>query len=200
MQKKIADVLSKFSDLPPKSEGLTRNYHLKKDLKVMWQSFLLSFLFSLQRVPANKKPPCIRNRSRFSYKTMDKTKGCCSKTIGCTWKSGFLFARTRCSSMEAPSKAFLLFFLAPCLPKDESAQKSNGRWFFRHFFTQYLFHRSRNNRRDKLRSKLSREKMFGQPHLKLPRWCSVRGTNNFPLSSLEALKMRTRNSRSFRSQ
>ena len=30
-----------------------------------------------------------------------------------------------------------------------------------------LFHRSRNNRRDKLRSKFWREKMFRKPHLKL---------------------------------
>ena len=51
---------------------------------------------ALQRIPSNKKPPCIRNRSQFSYKTMDKTMGYCSKTIGCTQKSGFLFAGTRC--------------------------------------------------------------------------------------------------------
>ena len=50
-------------------------------------------------------------------------------------------------------------------------------WFFRHFFAPYLFHRSRNNRRDKLRSKFWREKMFRKPHLKLLRWFSVYGTN-----------------------
>ena len=44
-----------------------------------------------QRVPANKKPPCIRTRSQLSYKTMNKTIGYRSKTIGCTQKSGFLF-------------------------------------------------------------------------------------------------------------
>ena len=52
----------------------------------------------LQRVPANKKPPCIRNGSHFSYKTMDKTIGYCSKTIGCTRKSGILFVGTHCIS------------------------------------------------------------------------------------------------------
>ena len=31
-------------------------------------------------------------------------------------------------------------------------------WFFRHFFAPYLFHRSINNGRDKLRSKFWREK------------------------------------------
>ena len=36
----------------------------------------------VQRVPANKKSPCIRNRSQFSCKTMDKTIGYCLKTIG----------------------------------------------------------------------------------------------------------------------
>ena len=46
---------------------------------------------NIQRVPANKKPPCIRNRSQLSYKTMHKT-------IGCTRKSGFLFAGTRCTN------------------------------------------------------------------------------------------------------
>ena len=55
---------------------------------------------------------------------------------------------------------------------------SNGMWFFRHFFTPYLFHRSRNNRRDKLRSKCWREKMFRKPHLKLLRWFSVHEANN----------------------
>ena len=68
-------------------------------------------------------------------------------------------------------------FPAPWLAKVESPQKSNGMWFFGHFFAPYLFHRSRNNRRDKLRSKFWREKMFRKPHLKLLRWCSVRGTN-----------------------
>ena len=41
-------------------------------------------------VPANKKPPCIRNRSQFSYKTMDEKIDYCSKTIGCTRKKWFL--------------------------------------------------------------------------------------------------------------
>ena len=44
-------------------------------------------LDTLQRVPANKKPPCIRNRSQFSYKTMNKTIGYCSKTTGFTQKA-----------------------------------------------------------------------------------------------------------------
>ena len=52
--------------------------------------------------------------------------------------------------------------------KVESSQKLNGH-FFRHFFAPYLFHRSRNNRRDKLRSKFWREKMLRKPHLKLLR-------------------------------
>ena len=42
--------------------------------------------------------------------------------------------------------------------KVESSQKSNGMWFFRHSFGPYLFHCSRNNRGDKLRSKFWREK------------------------------------------
>ena len=33
---------------------------------------------------------------------MDKTIGYCSKTIGCTLKSGFLFAGIRCSRNEFP--------------------------------------------------------------------------------------------------
>ena len=53
---------------------------------------------------------------------------------------------------------FSIVFPAPWLAKVESSQKSNGMWFFRHFFAPYLFHRSRNNRRDKLRSKFWREK------------------------------------------
>ena len=55
-------------------------------------------------------------------------------------------------------------------------------WFFRHFFAPYLFHRSRNNRRDKLRSMFWREKMFRKPHLKLLRWFSVHGTNKISIS------------------
>ena len=39
-----------------------------------------------------------------------------------------------------------------------SSQKSNGKWFFRHFFAPYLFHRTRSNRHDKLRSKFWRER------------------------------------------
>ena len=76
-------------------------------------------------------------------------------------------------------KGFSIVFPALWLAKVESSQKSNGMWFFRHSFAPYLFHRSRNNRRDKLRSKFWPEKMFSKPHLKLLRWCSVRGTNNF---------------------
>ena len=52
----------------------------------------------IQRVPANKKPPCIRDRSQSSYKTMNKTIGYCSKTTGCTQKSGFLCAETCCDN------------------------------------------------------------------------------------------------------
>ena len=40
--------------------------------------------------------PLVRKRSQFSYKIMDKTVGYCSNTIGCTRKSGFLFAGTCC--------------------------------------------------------------------------------------------------------
>ena len=50
----------------------------------------------IQRVPANKKPPCIRNRSQFSYKTMNKITDYCSKTTGCI--SGFLFVETHCNN------------------------------------------------------------------------------------------------------
>ena len=55
-------------------------------------------------------------------------------------------------------KGFSIVFPAPWLAKVKSSQKSNGMWFFRHFFAPHLFHRSRNNRRDKLRSKFWREK------------------------------------------
>ena len=44
------------------------------------------------------------------------------------------------------------------MAKVESSQKSNGTWFFRHFFAPYLFDRSRNNRRYKQPSKFWREK------------------------------------------
>ena len=54
-----------------------------------------AFRKCLQQVPANQKPPCVRNRSQFSCKTMAKTIGYCSKTTGCARKSGFLFAGTR---------------------------------------------------------------------------------------------------------
>ena len=78
-------------------------------------------------------------------------------------------------------KGFSIVFPAPWLAKVESSQKSNGMWFFRHFFAPFLFHRSRNNGLDKLRSKFWREKMFRKPHLKLLRWFSAHGTNKLPL-------------------
>ena len=55
-------------------------------------------------------------------------------------------------------KSFSIVFPAPWLAKVESSQKSNGMWFFRDFFAPFLFDHSRNNRRDKLRSKFWREK------------------------------------------
>ena len=54
----------------------------------------------IQRVSVKKKPPCIRNRSQFSYKTMNKTIGYRSKTTRCTQKSGFLFAETHCNNQS----------------------------------------------------------------------------------------------------
>ena len=81
-------------------------------------------------------------------------------------------------------KGFSIVFPAPWLAEVESSQKSNGMWFFRHFFAPFLFHRSRNNRLDKLRSKFWREKMFRKPHSKLLRWFSVHGTNNTVKSRL----------------
>ena len=56
----------------------------------------LTFI-EIQRVLKITKPPCIRNRSQFSYKARDKTISYCSKTIGSTRKRGFLFAGTRCN-------------------------------------------------------------------------------------------------------
>ena len=53
---------------------------------------------------------------------------------------------------------------------------------FQTFFAPFLFHRSRNNRRDKLRSKFWHEKVFRKPHLKLLRWCSIFGTNKFVIA------------------
>ena len=74
-------------------------------------------------------------------------------------------------------KGFSIVFPAPWLAEVESSQKSNRMRFCKHLFAPYLFHRSRNNRRAKLRSKFWREKMFRKSHLKLLRRCSVRGTN-----------------------
>ena len=82
-----------------------------------------------------------------------------------------------CWFHESSFKGFSIAFPAPWLAKVESSEKSNGMWFFRHFFAPYLFHRSRNNRLDKQRSKFWHEKLF-RKHLKPLRWCSVRGTNN----------------------
>ena len=77
--------------------------------------------------------------------------------------------RLICWFLGSSFKGFSMFFPAPSLAKVESSQKSNEMWFFRHFFAPYLFDRSRNNRRDKLRSKFWGEKMFRKPHLKLLR-------------------------------
>ena len=87
--------------------------------------------------------------------------------------------RTNCLLVYGSSfKGFSIVFPAPWLGKVESSQKSNGMWFFRHFLAPNFFHCNRNNRRDKLRSKFWREKMFRKPHLKLLRWFSVHGTND----------------------
>ena len=82
-------------------------------------------------------------------------------------------------SIEAPSKAFLLFFLLPDWLKLNHL-KSRMECGFQTFFAPFLLHRSRNNRRDKLSSKFWRETMFRKPHLKLMRWCLVSGTNKVP--------------------
>ena len=81
-------------------------------------------------------------------------------------------------------KTFSIVLPAPWLAKVESSQKSNGIWFFRHFFAPYLFHSSRNNRHDKLHSKFWREKIFRKPHLKLLRWFSVQQSNRAGLHKL----------------
>ena len=80
------------------------------------------------------------------------------------------------SSMEAPSKVFLLFFLLPDWLKLNHLEVE---WnvVFRPFFEPYLFDRSRNNRRYKQPSKFWREKIFRKPHFKLLRWFLVHGTN-----------------------
>ena len=72
-------------------------------------------------------------------------------------------------SMEAPLKAFLLFFLLPDWPKLNHFKSRMECGFSGIFFAPYLLHNSRNNRRFKLRSKFWREKMFRKPHLKLLR-------------------------------
>ena len=64
---------------------------LISDKFVQRTTWILMLVMNLHRVPTN-----IRNRSQFSNKTMDTTIGCCLKTIGCTRKSGFLFAGTCC--------------------------------------------------------------------------------------------------------
>ena len=84
-------------------------------------------------------------------------------------------------------KGFPIVFPVPWLAKVESSQKSNGMWFFRHCFAQYLFHPSRNNRCHKQRSKFWREKMFRKPHLKLLRWCLVRDTNQYDFEGLSSI-------------
>ena len=68
--------------------------------------------------------------------------------------------RNNCWFHGSSFKGFSIVFPAPWLAKVESSQKSNGMWFFRHFFAPYLFDRSRNNRRYKQPSRFSREKMF----------------------------------------
>ena len=64
---------------------------------------------------------------------------------------------------------FLLFFLLPDWLKLNHLKSRMEGGFSDIFFTPYLFHRSRNNRRDKLRSMFWLEKMFRKPHLKLLR-------------------------------
>ena len=81
-------------------------------------------------------------------------------------------ANVTCWFHGSSFKGFSIVFPALWLVKVESSQKSNGMWSFRHFFAPYWFHHSRNNGRDKLRTKFCREKMFTKPHLKLLRWCS----------------------------
>ena len=103
-------------------------------------------------------------------------------TISCTYhlQSFSCFATGKsvvCFTCGSSFEGFSIVFPAPWLAKVESSQKSNGMWFFRHFFAPHMFHCNRNNRRDKPRSKFWLEKMFRKPHLKPLRWCSVRGTN-----------------------
>ena len=77
-----------------------------------------------------------------------------------------------------PFQRLFYCFPAPRLAKLNHLKSVFGMWFLRHFFTPYLFHRSRKNRRDKLRGKFRSEKMFRKPHLKLLRWFSVHEINN----------------------
>ena len=78
-----------------KKHYVKKTYHVK-NRGVNSANYLFNQINRVTEVPANKKPHCIGNKSQFSYKTMDKTIGYCSKTIGCTLKSGFLFVGTRC--------------------------------------------------------------------------------------------------------
>ena len=98
----------------------------------------------------------------------------CLEVLNNHWKVKKVWLRYLCWKLF---QRLFYCFPASWLAKVESSQKSNGMWFFRHFFAPYLFNRSRNNRRGKLHSKSWRKKMFRKPHLKLLRWCSVRGTN-----------------------
>ena len=98
--------------------------------------------------------------------------------------SKILSSNTRNNMLTVPWKLLQRLFYcfpAPWLAKVELSQKSNGMWFFSHFFAPCVFHCSRNYRRDKLRSKFWREKMFRKPHLKLLRWFSVHGTNKWTM-------------------
>ena len=94
------------------------------------------------------------------------------------WIFRLIFLELYCWFHGSSFKGFSIVFPAPLLAKVESSQKSNGMWFFRHFFAPFLFHRSRNNRRYNQPSKFWREKMSRKPHLKLLRWFLVDGTNN----------------------
>ena len=67
-----------------------------QESQIIFISYII-ITHSVHTVGSRKKEtPHIRNKSQFSYKIMNKTIGYCSKTIGCTRKSGFLFAGTHC--------------------------------------------------------------------------------------------------------
>ena len=110
-------------------------------------------------------------KSRGTIKSSFSPKGRIDELKNLRYKTLYIanYESVSCWFHGSSFKGFSIVFLALRLAKVELSLKSNGMWFFRHFFAPYLFHRSRNNWRDKLRSSFGSKKMSRKPHLKLLR-------------------------------